>query len=60
MRQFLAMRLATVTLVTIVLFAAPTPNTAPGMAVPVMQRVSSEVYVARLSPRLWVHTTIRG
>jgi metallo-beta-lactamase class B len=41
-----------------ILSAASTPNIPPGMAVPAMQRVSSEVYVAHIAPDLWVHTTI--
>ena len=34
------------------------PDIQPGFAFPDMQRLSNNVYVARLSPRLWVHTTV--
>ena len=36
----------------------PTPNIAPGFALPQMQKLSDDVYVAQLSPKLWVHTTV--
>jgi len=35
-----------------------TPNIAPGFAQPQMQKLSDDVYVAQLSPRLWVHSTV--
>lgn len=35
-----------------------TPNIAPGFALPEMQKLSDDVYVAQLSPMLWVHTTV--
>ena len=34
------------------------PNIAPGFALQDMQRLSDQVYVARLAPHLWVHTTV--
>jgi len=35
-----------------------TPDIAPGFAVSQMQKLSDDVYVAQLSPTLWVHTTV--
>ena len=34
------------------------PNISPGFALHEMQRLSDQVYVARLAPHLWVHTTV--
>jgi len=36
----------------------PAPNIAPGFALPRMLKLSDDVYVAQLSPKLWVHTTV--
>ena len=58
MWRFLAILLSTGIFGAQILSAASTPNIPPGMALPAMQRVSSEVYVAQIAPDLWVHTTI--
>ncbi len=58
MRHFLAVLLSSGVFGVQILSAASTPNITPGMAIPSMQRVSSEVYVAQIAPDLWVHTTI--
>jgi glyoxylase-like metal-dependent hydrolase (beta-lactamase superfamily II) len=34
------------------------PNIAPGFALPQMKKLSDDVYVGQLSPKLWVHTTV--
>jgi metallo-beta-lactamase class B len=34
------------------------PDIAPGFALPQMKKLADDVYVAQLSPKLWVHTTV--
>lgn len=58
MWRLIAILLAAGVLSTGTLSAAPTPNIPPGMALPAMQRISSDVYVAQIAHDLWVHTTI--
>ncbi len=38
--------------------AEKVPDIQPGFALPDMHRLTDTVYVAQLSPRLWVHTTV--
>lgn len=50
--------LASVLLFPVAARAEKVPNIAPGFALQDMQRLSDQVYVARLAPHLWVHTTV--
>jgi glyoxylase-like metal-dependent hydrolase (beta-lactamase superfamily II) len=50
--------LASVSLPRVAALAEKVPNVAPGFALQEMQRLSDQVYVARLAPHLWVHTTV--
>jgi metallo-beta-lactamase class B len=54
----IAFSLASVFLPRVAARAEKVPNIAPGFALQDMQRLSDEVYVARLAPHLWVHTTV--
>jgi metallo-beta-lactamase class B len=54
----LAFSLASVLLPRVAARAEKVPNIEPGFALQDMQRLSDQVYVARLAPHVWVHTTV--